>query len=210
MNDWHLPSTTDAFHSLLKEQEYQKNTREQVFLILKSHGCKFRNCIDGGAHVGTWSIDLVKHFNWVYAFEPIKELNDCFKKNITAKNYTLYNTALSSHTGTTTFLYDQSNTGDTFATSEGNIECECVCIDELDFKDIDYIKLDCEGMEEKVLEGAVKTLYKHRPILQLEMKNKNLKNFQTNKNNFRKKIEALGYKRVAKIVNEEIFVYIGI
>jgi hypothetical protein len=64
-------------------------------------------------------------------------------------------------------------------------------------------------MEGKALEGAVKTLHKHRPILQLEMKNKNLKNFQTNKKDFRKKIEALGYKRVAKIVNEEIFVYIG-
>ena len=33
---------------------------------------------------------------------------------------------------------------------------------------------------------------------------------QTISKDFRKKIEALGYKRVAKIVNEEIFVYIGI
>jgi len=43
-------------------------------------------------------------------------------------------------------------------------------LDSLDFPEIDYIKIDCEGFENKILSGAEITIKKYRPIIVIEDK----------------------------------------
>ncbi len=48
-------------------------------------------------------------------------------------------------------------------------QVQAITIDSLNLPRLDYLKLDVEGMEELVLEGAKKTIKRCRPIIQLEV-----------------------------------------
>ena len=207
MANWNLPSPQDNFQQQFKHGTYQQDVRAEIIHTLRTLGCGFRHCIDGGAHIGTWSIDLVTHFEWVHAFEPVPAVADCFTRNIQAANLTFHNKALGAEPGKVMFDYDATKSGATQAKQDGNIECEVITIDSLALKDLDYIKLDCQGMEPQILAGAVDTIKSQRPILHLEMKNSALVEYRTNKSEFRQLIAGHGYRQVKKIVNEEIFIY---
>ena len=53
----------------------------------------WRTAIDVGAHCGLWSMQLVKQFDMVHAFEPVLEHQECFRKNVEGR-YKLWNGAL--------------------------------------------------------------------------------------------------------------------
>lgn len=44
-------------------------------------------------------------------------------------------------------------------------------LDEFNFVNVDYIKIDVDGYEEKVLQGAVNTIMKYKPVIVLEAEN---------------------------------------
>ena len=50
-------------------------------------------------------------------------------------------------------------------------------LDSYDFKDVDIIKIDVEGFELRVLQGATNTIKKHRPVIQCELRNAFCKRF---------------------------------
>ena len=45
----------------------------------------------------------------------------------------------------------------------------------MNIEKIDFIKIDVEGWEEQVLEGAMHTILKYKPIMYIEIWNKNYK-----------------------------------
>jgi FkbM family methyltransferase len=51
---------------------------------------------------------------------------------------------------------------------EKAVEIQCLSVDSLGFKRIDLIKIDVEGMEFDVLDGAEKSIHDHHPILFVE------------------------------------------
>lgn len=121
--------------------------------------------VDGGAHVGLWTIRLAGHFETVHAFEPDASNFECLKLNTAElKNVVLHNCALGEKqrkagitgvTSTGLYLHKGSNVSvyplDTFGLSPG------------------LIKLDVEGSESHALQGAVETLKAH-PVVMLEDK----------------------------------------
>jgi len=54
---------------------------------------------------------------------------------------------------------------------------EMKTLDSYDFKDVDIIKVDVEGSELWVLEGAVKTIEKYNPLIQVELRDTHCKRF---------------------------------
>ncbi|WP_277986426.1 FkbM family methyltransferase [Rhodocyclus gracilis] len=62
-----------------------------------------------------------------------------------------------------------------------------VSIDSLGLKRLDFIKIDVEGMEEEVLDGAKKSIEKYRPIVMIEV----IKSDRTNIENY---FVSRGYK----------------
>ena len=132
---------------------------------------KHRNALDIGSNVGQWTRPLAKLFQQVICFEPNPSFRECFDKNITESNVTLYPYALSSHEHTAeqgkTDTHLNHVVGDTLP-RDGDISCRA--LDSFNFTDIDYIKIDVDGFEVPLLEGARKTLMANSPVLNIEMK----------------------------------------
>jgi CO dehydrogenase/acetyl-CoA synthase delta subunit len=57
-------------------------------------------------------------------------------------------------------------------------------IDEFNFSDIDYIKIDVDGYELNVLQGAVNTIKKYNPLLVVEQENSDTRAIDFCKINF--------------------------
>ena len=59
------------------------------------HVKQWRNAIDVGANVGEWTRPLAEKFQQVICFEPNPNFRECFNKNITESNVTLWPYGLS-------------------------------------------------------------------------------------------------------------------
>jgi FkbM family methyltransferase len=141
--------------------------------------------IDVGANEGLYSYNMSKLFSRVYSFE----INADLTKNLAAYNpgnIEIINQGLSSREGSAVLyiplLKGQALTGwasltpnncpDTREHLEKQVS---VCpLDKFDIERVALIKIDVEGHEADVLEGAVKTLRRNRPVIIVEIKSRNL------------------------------------
>ena len=165
--------------------------------------------LDIGAHVGLWTKRLVKEFKHVHCFEPIKKHIECWHKNVTNdfNNVDIYNVALSDAAGTSkmkvpvknsgmaTLHYEGLNAAVVEATEE---DVEVRTLDSYDFDVVDFMKIDVEGHENKVLCGAQKTIEKHKPVLYIEIVDIKATQFLADLNIGYKLIYAAGSNRLFK------------
>ncbi len=142
------------------------------------------NCnraIDIGANVGVWSYWLSKYAKQVESFEPNPKIFNALK-NIKIKNVNSYNIALSNKTGSVDLLIPKgrkgfSNQGASLSSikvqgEHKSISIEAKQLDEFNFLDVDFIKIDVEGHEHEVIEGARETIKKFKPTMVIEMEEK--------------------------------------
>ena len=127
-----------------------------------------RRALDVGAHVGFWSRWLASHFDRVDAFEPQALLQECLRANVEATNVTLHALALGEQHGVMAAVLDATNTGMSHLLETGDGQVALRKLDEFDFSDVDFIKLDVEGYELSVLRGAVDTLRRNLPMVLVE------------------------------------------
>ncbi len=135
--------------------------------------CKRKNlALDIGANVGLWSRDLCQNFSHVIAFEPIEQFRQCLLKNVTSSNLEIKSMALGDVDTTVNMIITPHNTGhthvDTASMGQGTVPM--FQLDSLSITDVDYIKIDCEGFENKILQGAKQTICRYRPIMVIEDK----------------------------------------
>ena len=183
----------DAAKSLVSESLFvQKTYRRYVqphlpqyepeTYILKR--LKFDECLDVGAHAGTYSILLSKNSNRVYAFEPTAH-SFRILQSLNLKNVTTYNLALG----------DKSGEGEvSLPIVDGNVDYALASLrtlsineypasrkqkirivkldefkDKIDFSKIDFVKIDVEGFEMQVLLGMQDLLRSKKPELLIEI-----------------------------------------
>lgn len=127
--------------------------------------------IDAGAHIGTetiWFSNECGYAGRVYAFECNPTAYECLKYNCGGvKNITTFNKALGARSGYVDVVEVTDNYGMSF-TKPGNT-IPMVAIDELGFTACDFIKIDCEGAEPEILEGATETIKKYKPVMLIEI-----------------------------------------
>ena len=87
---WWLPDSDEHFVTYIDYNGYQALARNTILNLIKKSKKELNSAIDVGSHVGFWSKDFTEQFKHVYAFEPMSEVRECYVKNITKKNYTLY------------------------------------------------------------------------------------------------------------------------
>ena len=141
--------------------------------------------LDIGANIGTYAILLAGKGLHGYAFEPIKSNSDALRINLILNNLEdkvkLFPMALGAKHQQAEFSFDVVNTGASHLASikpddevpgrEESTFSKIVpldsLLDQIDFKKEDriFIKIDVEGMEEKVLLGAKKFLQTYPNIL---------------------------------------------
>lgn len=193
-----LPATERHFVGMMKDNKknhrvvdgkltYQYRKLEAAMKEIPAN--RRRGCLDIGAHVGLWAMWLVKEFEHVHCFEPMQAFADILPFNMPAENYTLHNTALGKVTGTAQLLVPQGVTGNAHIVTGGKaptpeyasqpqFEVQVVPLDAMHFEQpIDFIKIDVEGYELQVVEGAEQTLRTHKPFIVIEQKGNDNKFF---------------------------------
>lgn len=171
---WWFPDTEDHFPVMLAKSvskggpsEYQYQVRNKSLTYVKNK----RVALDIGANVGLWSRDLAKQFETVIAFEPVAMFRECLTRNVTAKNVEVRNVALGDREGMIRMIVTEGNTGHTHVDpNSNNGDTPIIKLDSLDLSIVDYIKIDCEGFEYRVLQGAEQTIRRCRPVVVIEQK----------------------------------------
>jgi len=202
---WWLPDTDIDFDRWILDGNYQKEHRDGILNFLKTQGVEFNNCLDVGAHVGFWLKDLQKTFKMVYAFEPISDVRECLKKNVEKDNYLLFDFGLGDKNEKVMVNYIPEETGNTYVSDQGNREIEIRRLDEIKLPKIDYIKIDAEGYEIKVLQGAEGLITRDEPYIHVEVKEKILERHGLSAVDIDRYFEEIDYKKVYRIKSE--FVY---
>ena len=171
---WYFPAIEKHFPEMLAKNvskggpaEYQQPVRLRSLNHVKQH----RIALDIGANVGLWSRDLVRHFDQVIAFEPVAMFRECLQRNVTAPNITVQSVALGDQDGQVSMIITEGNTGHTHVdpSSRGG-DTTIVRLDSMELSNVDYIKIDCEGYEYRILQGAEQTIQRCRPVIVIEQK----------------------------------------
>ena len=169
-NNFYLPEK----EWLMRESYEQKNFIKTMKYI------KNKNvAIDCGAHIGVWSKRLSQIFNKVICFEPVPRHRECHKLNCISNNIELYDVALSNkNLSKVPMKLNYGNSGKSSMDFEGLkkkvrknekiINVKTKTLDSYNFKKVDFIKIDVEGFELFLLEGAKETIKKYKPIIYME------------------------------------------
>jgi len=153
---------------------------EQAFINQWTGGELF---VDIGAHIGCWSLKLADKYKKVVAFEPHIKAFEVFKENIQMnelKNIDLHNCALSNEIGRkilTIYSHASHSTLEEKHPMTGHVSekfgATKVDVDKLDTFQLtpSLIKVDVEGHEVQVIEGALETIKRAKPDLVIELHN---------------------------------------
>ena len=127
----------------------------ETYLKSKPYIKQFRTAIDVGCRDGDYSLPLVEDFERVHAFDDRPRMKYEHKK------LTYHQVALG----------DESTTvrakGGTIV-EHGDKDVQQKRLDDLNLDEVDYLKIDVEGHELKVIKGAIATIEKYNPVIVIE------------------------------------------
>ena len=159
------------------------------------HVSDWRVCLDIGSNIGQWTRPLAKRFDSVICFEPNPNFRECFDKNITESNIILWPYGLSDKEHTA----QQDFNSTILRKGEGNIECRT--LDSFKLTNVDFVKIDVDGFEIPLLNGAMETLTKNDPVVNIEMKHNRMHIVKE----AHQVLKDLGYKFMQRTKSDEIW-----
>ena len=165
---------------------------------------------DIGSNVGAFSLKLAKtginlgykDFK-IYAFEPNKSIVDALIKNLTlnpdiSKNVEICNFALGNNNGYCSLDFNENNSGGGRITEKVGAEIPIKKIDtyveEEKIANVSFIKIDVEGFEPEVINGAEYTIQNHKPALFIEMTDDWFRERNTSCNEIIEKLKSWSYE----------------
>lgn len=163
--------------------------------------------LDIGSNIGNHSLYLKNEAQCgvIYAFEPVKDTYEILKKNMEINNIfdcRLYNKGCGKQSNVRGKIihFHHTNSGGAKILADDNGDIELIAIDELDIKDkIAFIKIDTEGFEKDVIDGAISTIARDKPFMMIEIANNNVEIVT-------KQLIELGY-RLERFDKENFFFY---
>ncbi len=194
---WWLPEIDMHLVKAFKKASKRTHKGRSLYQYTKLGACleiipknRRRVVLDIGSNIGTWTYILVDNFNYVHCFEPIKINRDCWVKNLEGyDNTVLYDVALGDENEQVKMFVPNVCTAWSYIAGPKNhatdkpteinkdvTVVENVTVERLDnynFENIDFIKIDVEGYELNVLKGAKETILKNKPYIILEQKANN-------------------------------------
>ncbi|MES2877237.1 MAG: FkbM family methyltransferase [Pseudomonadota bacterium] len=177
---------------------------KEIIMKLISH-CK--NVVDVGANIGWYTLNFGKleNIEKIYSFEPIPYTFAYLKKHVEFNKISkaeIFNIGLSNEIGQKNFFWTTEETGSSSMANireRNNIEivkCEINTLDNfLSDKNIviDFLKIDVEGAELFVLEGAATCIEEHKPIIFSELLRKWSAKFNYHPNDVINLLKKAGY-----------------
>lgn len=188
---WAMPDTETHMILALK-QGYQKTARDKFL----SHVTRKGLCLDIGGHVGTWAKPMAEVFEKVIAFEPVPAHIECFKYN--CPDIELHEVALGDKECELRIQHEEDNTGHTHVHPNGKLRVPCKTLDSFGLSP-DFIKIDVENYELKVLVGAAETISRSNPMIVIEQKRFDLHAPQFAAKQF---LEGMGYRVIERVSDD--------
>jgi len=180
MADWSMLQGDTKLNGAIRKEK-KRTQREDVTIIdyqkdllyTAINFCKQKRvAIDAGAHYGIMSYNLSHLFTTVHAFEIYEPVRNCLienKKRFNLDNVKIYNHGLGEKNKSVN-LDESRGTLGTYILPNQDGNSLIMSLDSLKISDIDFIKIDCEGYEPFILEGAVETIKRFRPVILMERK----------------------------------------
>ncbi len=149
-------------------QEWPKH-KEKILELCTS----FNTAVQAGGGCGMYPKLMSKIFHKVYTFEPDHYNFYCLAQNCVEDNIYKFNCALGHRHRNVTFNPPaEENRGVGTTTSPGNDSkidwmgnVPVLIIDDFVYEKLDLIYLDIEGGELNALEGAIKSIKQHKPVV---------------------------------------------
>jgi FkbM family methyltransferase len=194
-----------------KDVQRKESERFDRIIRIKHIGIGRGVAIDGGAHVGSWTVRMARHFDVVHAFEPCWASYSLLCENIINSDLPgeviPHNKALMDQECLVNVVQPSRNRTALTArqvkvSRRGRVEA--VSIDSLNLERCDFIKLDLEGSEMIALEGARKTIKKFHPVLVIEF-NGLMRKFGSSEDQMKKRLEKMGYREVWRESVDRVF-----
>lgn len=149
--------------------DYQRDNLEQALALTKSR----RRALDGGANFGIMSLHLSSRFQTVVAWEVDPDIRQCLAvnmQNFGCHNVQIEDCGLGDKPGTVDLVRHAKSFANYIDPKSTTGEFAVRTIDSYGFTDVDFIKLDCEGYEALILQGAQHTIRLCRPVILMEQK----------------------------------------
>jgi len=138
-----------------------------------------RICVDAGANKGVYTYWLERLSAHVHAYEPNPKMFDVLMRGVGAKA-TVHHAALSDQAGSFALRIPKTARG-TYSNQGGSLNHQKVGdiygevivetrrLDDEPLTNVGFLKIDVEGHEMAVLDGALATIQRDRPTLLIEM-----------------------------------------
>ncbi|MGY8813158.1 MAG: FkbM family methyltransferase [Gammaproteobacteria bacterium] len=174
-----LPKKHYLRYSAKNKLRRVKKKKETELLLLPYLIDKNKDAVDAGANTGLYTYFLSHLVKNVYAFEPHTNLAS-FLDKATNNKVTVINKALSNTQSLLPFYIPVTGTRKHLNIAsldkkiKNNYQClteniQTITLDELGYNNIGFIKIDVEGHELCVLEGAVNTIKDQKPTILIEI-----------------------------------------
>lgn len=166
---------------VLKEQ---KDWFEEEIKFIRKFLKPHMNVIDIGANYGLYTLSSAKKIGdkgKLWAFEPTGSVAECLRESIKANNFnniTLLKAGLSNHDGEANLSLNPNAELNSLNTPvDENSKFETIelktldsSMNEFEWDSIDFVKLDAEGEEVRILEGGKSFFDQLSPVIMYELK----------------------------------------
>lgn len=200
-----FPNDNAVTSSIIDGWQYEKYMFD--FLEYNQIDCGGKDIVDVGANNGNFTVDfshLVGDSGSVHSFEPQRIIYYQLCTNVFLNgidNAYCHNVAIGDKNEyikiekPNYFFEGNVNFGDVRVNDNAeNFEMiESKKLDDYEFNNVVFIKIDVQGYEPFVIDGAIKTIEKHRPYLFVEFEEHLLNKFGSSEDELSRKIESLGY-----------------
>lgn len=144
------------------EGRHKTNPATEQFNEIKPYLHKKRNAIDIGARWGSFAVQLHKFgFEHVYMAELREKHLKGVSYNVDMSRATMYNIPVMDKSGFVTAVMKE-------ITNRSSGDLRCYSVDDMELDDIDFIKIDVDGPDRLVLQGAKNTIEKCKPVIYIE------------------------------------------
>ena len=179
INGWNFPEN-DIGPSTWANCEWGEpilNTAMFDEILSVFDGKSRRHALDIGANIGYVTSWLSKRWPRVTSFEPTPLTFECLQLNCTRSHIRLHNLGLSNINGNLCFATsDVKPDQNQIITNESKLRkhwgftrVPTRRLDSFNFNTVDFIKIDVEGHEYQVIQGALGTIQRCRPAIMIEI-----------------------------------------
>jgi FkbM family methyltransferase len=162
----------DYFISKDGTKEFPEHHCKVTWTASQPHIQRFRNAVDIGCRDGEYTRYLHKYFNHTYCFDY--RARKLFPRNVDLTKVTHFRCGLGEEHKVIKVSGGGSMTSERRRKKEDWIDEEIFTLDQFNLPDIDYIKIDVDGFELRVLQGSIKTIKRFSPLVVLEAENNDI------------------------------------